>query len=996
MPDETVFVRGRTTVTERLSFAPFPSYWTQLSGPSVELFNSDTGRVSFTAPVQPCQITLEWTVLDEAEVEILARDVMTVTVVPGPRTPGFNVQSRFPVTVLGNQTSPSSLAYSESLERAFVIDSTTGEVAAIALEDPALPADLGTLAGPLSQTGEQFGPPTAIAARGPWVAVVYDGVPSSAPGHLVFYDGATLAQEAKFDIDERPTAVEFAPSASRLVVVCAADPQLADVGMGLNEVVDGQGSVTLFRYSDLDPASLNPATDITRIDFSAFDGDRAALLADGVRLPRPTIDVSDDLEPRSIALDSGGTRAWVGLPANGAAAVLNLDGGTVESLRGLNASEFDGTGSPATAKITGRAPWVFRPASGVTLPGGAVEIPDYDVVGFDMVSNDEGQYVFDFVMGRGPASNRSHALEGSSLTLFRPDFEHRLVTVMVNSATGFWQIISERPLLTANGESLSGRPGLKETSAGLAFFDDPAFGPLGTEVATDPNGAILTDVVRVGGEIWCSDSMRPSLLRFTAGGSLIQRYVPIGTNSSGVTIGAETLPAVYAATGRPSGLAQRGGFQGLTVTAGGQIATILHASLDNPDSSNDQQSVESRIVRLLLVNPSNGQPAAEYALVRGPDFERFEDITLIDGELHVVLYGGCSGSRSLMKLDLTGATDLLTAGADVQAGLEAAAPGDLATAFGSPVVPVSMSVVADLSAAGLGDSADFSLVQFDGELLFTTGDRFGYPELNIALGDAIPCASQLQALARPSFGKLTLTPRGIDPSGVDSSTGPRSYPVAGLRQLVDVVAGYQFAPVGSTVYGIDGHLVRELQELGEAATVSKLVLDTIAFPNAAKLQGQEALGTLVVSALDGDADGDDLYESLLAFGGRSLLTFDGDLDVVHDSGDRLDRALRSLSPAIEAKLEAGATQAGAGPAAGAVLGNFRALGVAFRDAGVVGYFDLVSRSSPRLTGFVPTAEGAEPVDIAYFGRLDGASALTEYILVLDAANGTLDVVMWTQ
>ena len=149
------------------------------------------------------------------------------------------------------------------------------------------------------------------------------------------------------------------------------------------------------------------------------------------------------------------------------------------------------------------------------------------------------------------------------------------------------------------------------------------------------------------------------------------------------------------------------------------------------------------------------------------------------------------------------------------------------------------------------------------------------------------------------------------------------------------------------------------------------------------------------STLDGDANGDDLFESLLAFGGRSVLTLDGDLNLLHDSGDTLERRLRDSSPSALARLESAASVAGARPAAAAVLGNSQALGVALRSAGAVGFLDLLDPTTPRLTALVPTAQGAEPVDLAYFDRSD-STTFSRYILVADAANGTLDVIEWTQ
>ncbi len=82
----------------------------------------------------------------------------------------------------------------------------------------------------------------------------------------------------------------------------------------------------------------------------------------------------------------------------------------------------------------------------------------------------------------------------------------------------------------------------------------------------------------------------------------------------------------------------------------------------------------------------------------------------------------------------------------------------------------------------------------------------------------------------------------------------------------------------------------------EEARVKDLTLDPIAFPNAAELQADEALGRLTVTTTLGDANGDGLYEELYAFGGRSFSIFDTQGNLVYDSGADFEQITANLFP----------------------------------------------------------------------------------------------------
>jgi hypothetical protein len=80
------------------------------------------------------------------------------------------------------------------------------------------------------------------------------------------------------------------------------------------------------------------------------------------------------------------------------------------------------------------------------------------------------------------------------------------------------------------------------------------------------------------------------------------------------------------------------------------------------------------------------------------------------------------------------------------------------------------------------------------------------------------------------------------------------------------------------------------------ARVADLNLDPKAFPNAAELQADEALGRLTVTTANGDTDGDGDFDELYAFGGRSFSIWDEQGELVYDSGDDLEQITASQLP----------------------------------------------------------------------------------------------------
>lgn len=140
----------------------------------------------------------------------------------------------------------------------------------------------------------------------------------------------------------------------------------------------------------------------------------------------------------------------------------------------------------------------------------------------------------------------------------------------------------------------------------------------------------------------------------------------------------------------------------------------------------------------------------------------------------------------------------------------------------------------------------------------------------------------------------SLPGNGIDPSNEDGGINIRPVPVFGLYQP-DTIATYRANGQTYLVTANEGD-ARDYSGFSEEARVGDLVLDPVAFPNAAELQRDENLGRLKVTTTLGDTDGDGDYDELYAYGGRSFSIWDEDGNLIFDSGDALEQITAAQVP----------------------------------------------------------------------------------------------------
>jgi len=135
---------------------------------------------------------------------------------------------------------------------------------------------------------------------------------------------------------------------------------------------------------------------------------------------------------------------------------------------------------------------------------------------------------------------------------------------------------------------------------------------------------------------------------------------------------------------------------------------------------------------------------------------------------------------------------------------------------------------------------------------------------------------------------------GLDASDRDGGIQIATWPIRGMY-LPDAIG--RFSSRGKTflVTANEGD-ARDYDAFAEEERIGSLDLDPTAFPDAAALQNNAALGRLNVTLTRGDTDGDGDFDALYSFGGRSFSIWDSRGQLVHDSGDALERITAAAFP----------------------------------------------------------------------------------------------------
>ncbi len=157
---------------------------------------------------------------------------------------------------------------------------------------------------------------------------------------------------------------------------------------------------------------------------------------------------------------------------------------------------------------------------------------------------------------------------------------------------------------------------------------------------------------------------------------------------------------------------------------------------------------------------------------------------------------------------------------------------------------------------------------------------------------AAPEISRIIPLGYKNHGVLG---NELDVSDRDGGINIRNWPLLGMYQP-DTVAGYTVNGRNYYVTANEGDDRNDFIPGEETARIKDLALDPEAFPDAATLQADAALGRIEVTTYTGDTDGDGDFDALYSLGGRSFSIWTEDGAQLFDSGSEIERIVAQRYP----------------------------------------------------------------------------------------------------
>lgn len=228
-------------------------------------------------------------------------------------------------------------AFDAASKRLFVVNAQSGSVDVLDLADPAAPQKIDQIDASAVLAGAEI---NSVAVSNGLVAVAIQAPVKTDPGRVALYRASDLQLLGSATVGAQPDMVSFTPDGRTVLLANEGEP--SD-----DYQVDPEGSISVVDVS-------TPSAPVVRTaGFGAYDGQEAALRAQGVRIYGPGATASKDFEPEYIAVSADGRTAWVTLQENNALARVDIASASVNAVLPLGYKDHGTTGNELDASDSG-------------------------------------------------------------------------------------------------------------------------------------------------------------------------------------------------------------------------------------------------------------------------------------------------------------------------------------------------------------------------------------------------------------------------------------------------------------------------------------------------------------------------------------------------------------------------------------------------------------------------------------------------------------------
>ncbi len=765
--------------------------------------------------------------------------------------------------------------YDSKNERLFVVNGADRAIDVLDISDPANPVFEFSI--DLTSVGKKA---NSVAVFKNVVAACIENEDKQAPGIVAFFDTENGNLLNKVTVGALPDMLKFTPNGKYLLVANEGEPND-------DYTIDPEGSVSVIKIKE--NFENIKQSDVQTADFAKFNN---ISLDQGIRIFGPSATVAQDLEPEFIAISANSKKAYITLQENNAVAVVDINEANVVDIFPLGTKDHSGNQEMSTHEFTN------LPLLGTTEAGQDIFLGGFSGLYFKGINKSNGNYKFITHPDRGPNADTTNVDDDpdKERPFPLPDYQARWVHFEFNPSSGAIEITKQTFLRQSKmNKPITGLPNLIPgvlADPKFAYADEEPVDLFGNKLNNDPFGGDFEGIVcSDDGTYWMVDEYRPSIYHFNKSGKLIDRFVPEGSNASGIITGTEAIPAVYA---------QRRANRGFEAIAydSGKIYAFIQSPIDNPDVGNDDNSKSSLNIRILEFDINSKTTTAEYLyILEGNGSDKIGDaVALGNGRFLVLERDSAIGNDTLKNI-----FHISTANATNLASLDPSIVGPGGTLEGMDINellteginPVRKSIFCDLAKLGY-DFADKpeGLALIDNNTIAVLNDNdfglLGSFDINTGLLDPNP-NPQIPTLAIIKFNRSAL-----DASNKDDKINIVNWPVKGMYQP-DAIATYKFRGLTYLITANEGD-ARDYDGFSEEDRVEDVTLDPGKFPDATDLQKEENLGRLKITNTLGDTDNDGDFDELYSYGARSFSIWSTDGKLIFDSGDEFEQLTANFIP----------------------------------------------------------------------------------------------------
>lgn len=257
------------------------------------------------------------------------------------------------------------VAHDPSTQRLYIANSIGAKLDIVDFINPSSPVLLNSL------SIASYGNINSVAVRNGTVALaIENGTNPQDSGKVVFLDknGVLLKQ---VNVGMMPDMITFNHAGTKVYTANEGEPNAAYTN-------DPDGSISIV---DISGGVMNAGR--THITFTSYNGQEAALRAQGIRIYGLGASASKDFEPEYISISDDDSKAWVTLQENNAVVELNLTNNTITALRSLGSKNYAASSfGMDVSNVTRSINLSNFPVKGLYLPDA---ISKYKVGGVDYI-----------------------------------------------------------------------------------------------------------------------------------------------------------------------------------------------------------------------------------------------------------------------------------------------------------------------------------------------------------------------------------------------------------------------------------------------------------------------------------------------------------------------------------------------------------------------------------------------------------------------------------